>query len=103
MFYRPAALLVLCARLVAHNGTLPPMPAAIQATLSSPPMSSSSYSMSALRPPMEGTYPFKPRKIFRSTKIESHNRSKHFSHDDIPVTIGLIVDNSGSMRSNGRA
>ena len=24
---------------------------------------------------------------------------KHFSHDDIPVTIGLIVDNSGSMRS----
>ena len=24
---------------------------------------------------------------------------KHFSHNDIPVTIGLIIDNSGSMRS----
>lgn len=23
---------------------------------------------------------------------------KHFSHEDIPVTVGLIVDNSGSMR-----
>jgi VWFA-related protein len=24
---------------------------------------------------------------------------KYFSHDDIPVTVGLVVDNSGSMRS----
>lgn len=23
---------------------------------------------------------------------------KHFSHDDIPVTVGLVIDNSGSMR-----
>jgi Ca-activated chloride channel family protein len=23
---------------------------------------------------------------------------KHFSHDDIPVTVGLLIDNSGSMR-----
>ena len=24
---------------------------------------------------------------------------KHFSHEDIPVTVGLVVDNSGSMRA----
>ena len=24
---------------------------------------------------------------------------RHFSHEDIPVTVGLVVDNSGSMRS----
>jgi Ca-activated chloride channel homolog len=24
---------------------------------------------------------------------------KHFSHEDIPVTVGILVDNSGSMRS----
>lgn len=23
---------------------------------------------------------------------------KHFSHDDVPVTVGLVIDNSGSMR-----
>src|SRR5881275_3127111 len=23
---------------------------------------------------------------------------KHFSHEDIPVTVGLVIDNSGSMR-----
>ena len=24
---------------------------------------------------------------------------KHFSHEDIPVTVGIVIDNSGSMRS----
>ena len=24
---------------------------------------------------------------------------KHFSHEDVPVTVGLVIDNSGSMRS----
>jgi Ca-activated chloride channel homolog len=28
--------------------------------------------------------------------------TKHFSHDDIPVEVGLIVDNSGSMRPKRR-
>lgn len=27
---------------------------------------------------------------------------KHFSHEDIPVTVGLVIDNSGSMRPKRR-
>src|SRR5437016_2155631 len=36
---------------------------------------------------------------FRVFEDKRPQQIKHFSHSDIPVTIGLIIDNSGSMRS----
>src|ERR1700682_1636384 len=36
---------------------------------------------------------------FRVFEDKKPQQIKYFSHSDIPVTIGLVVDNSGSMRS----
>src|SRR5258708_2164791 len=35
-------------------------------------------------------------RVFEDNKAQA---IKYFSHSDIPVTIGLVIDNSGSMRS----
>jgi Ca-activated chloride channel family protein len=35
---------------------------------------------------------------FRVFEDKVEQKISHFSHDDIPVTMGLVVDNSGSMR-----
>ena len=36
---------------------------------------------------------------FRVLEDKKPQQIKYFSHSDIPVTIGLVIDNSGSMRS----
>jgi Ca-activated chloride channel family protein len=39
---------------------------------------------------------------FQVDEDKKPQKIKYFSHSEIPVTIGLVVDNSGSMRSRRR-
>ena len=39
-----------------------------------------------------------PRRFSRSTKKTSYRNLKVFRREDVPVSLGILVDNSGSMR-----